>query len=73
MKLFEANPMTELQRLCISPLNKIASLTASLAFNVIMSLPNLHTMALSRWKMTAREIRQLRDTLKSQNFEVNVI
>ena len=73
MKLFELNPMLELQRLCISPLNKIPSLTFNLAFNVIMSLPNLHTMALSRWKMTAREIRQLRDTLKEQNFEVNIM
>jgi len=73
MKLFELNPMSELQRLCISPLNKIPSLTFNLAFNVIMSLPNLHTMALSRWKMTAREIRQLRDTLKEQNFEVNIM
>ena len=73
MRLFDANPMGELQRLCISPLNKITSLTSNLAFNVIMSLPNLHTIALSRWKMTAREIRQLRDTLKSQNFDVNIM
>lgn len=73
LKLFDSNPMLELQRLCISPLNKIITLNSSLAFNIIMSLPNLNTMALSRWKMTAKEIRQLRDTLKSQNFEVNII
>ena len=74
MEIFESNPMIELQRLCLSPLNSTCStLTSKVAMNVIMSLPNLHTMALSRWKMTSREMRRLREELKRGNFDVNLI
>ena len=71
MKIFSENPMSELQRLCICPLNKNNELTASVAHNVIMSLPNLHTIAVSRWKIKSKEVTNLRLQLKKQNFDIN--
>ena len=73
MKIFKENPMNELQRLCICPLNKNNLLTVGVASNVIMSLPNLHTIATSRWKMKSREVIHLIKQLKNQNFDINFV
>jgi hypothetical protein len=69
--MLEINHMTNLQRLCIS-ISPCDGLTASVARNVVHYLPNLHTIALSRWNMTTREIRNLRDEFKRQNLYINV-
>merc|ERR1719273_2977065 len=73
LKIFDRNPMTDLQRLCICPLDRSNQLTALVASNIIMSLPNLHTMALSRWNMTSKETHQLTLQLRQQNLDVNFI
>ena len=73
LKVFDRNPMTDLQRLCICPLDRSNQLTALVASNIIMSLPNLHTMALSRWNMTSKETHQLTLQLRQQNLDVNFI
>lgn len=74
MSIISKNPMTSLQSLCLSPVNKKDNyLTASVALNVIMSLPNLHILALSRWKMTSREMNELRLQLKAQNYDLTFL
>lgn len=73
MEILNKNPLSELQRLCISPLNKVLGLTQSVALNIIMALPNLTTLAVTRWTMSAREIIKLRQLLKSQNIDVMLI
>lgn len=74
MSIIGKNPMTSLQSLCLSPINKKDNfLTASVALNVIMNLPNLNILALSRWKMTSREMNELRLQLKSQNYDLNFL
>jgi len=73
LKIFDKNPMSELQRLCICPLDRSNQLTASVASNIIMSLPSLQTMALTRWNMRSKEINQLILQLRHQNFDVNFV
>ena len=73
LKMFDKNPMNDLQRLSICPLDRSNQLTSSVASHIIMSLPNLHTMALSRWNMKSKEVQQLTLQLKHQNFDVNCV
>lgn len=67
--VLQSNPMPYVQRLCIS-VSPSTALTADVARNVINALPSLHTMALSRWNVTAREIRGLRDEFRGQNYDI---
>ncbi len=71
-KLFQTNEMTSLQKLCLS-VSPSTQLTTAVARHVIHGLPNLSVIALSRWNMTAREIRTLKSELKSQNLDVTII
>ena len=74
MLILQKNAMSELQRLCICPLNKASNhLTASVALNVIMALPNLHSIALSRWRMKSKEINEIRKQCKHQNLYINFL
>ena len=73
LKLFDKNPMNELQRLSICPLDRSNQLTSSVASTIVMSLPNLHTMALSRWNMKSKEIQQLTLQCRDQNLDVNFV
>ena len=73
LKILEKNPMAELQKLCICPLDRSNQLTASVASNIIMSLPSLQTMALTRWNMKSKETAHLTRELRRQNFDVNFI
>ena len=65
--------MNELQRLSICPLDRSNQLTSSVASTIVMSLPNLHTMALSRWNMKSKEIQQLTLQCRHENLDVNFV
>ena len=56
LKFFDKNPMNELQRQSICPLDSSNQFELSAASTIVMSLPILYTMALSGWNMKSKEI-----------------
>ena len=69
----KVNPLTHLQKLCLSPHQKCPILNVKTAMDVIFALPNLNTMALTRWSMTSQEIKVIGDELRKQNLDVTII
>ena len=67
------NPLTDIQRFCISPQNKCEVLNAKTAVDIIYALPNLNTIALQRWSMTAVEIKEIGDRLRKENLEMTIV
>merc|ERR1719150_2128131 len=69
----KVNPLTHLQKLCLSPHQKCPILNVKTAMDVIFALPSLNTMALTRWSMTSQEIKDIGDELRKQNLDVTII
>ena len=69
----KVNPLSHLQKLCLSPHQKCPILNVKTAMDVIFALPSLNTMALTRWSMTSQEIKEIGDELRKQNLDVTII
>ena len=70
--LMQPNPMTKLQKLVLA-MSPNTHLTTPVAKRVIDILPNLNTLGVTRWNMTSKDIKLLKNELQEKNFDVKLV
>ena len=70
--LMQPNPMTKLQKLVLA-MSPNTHLTTPVAKRVIDILPNLNTLGVTRWNMTSKDIKLLKNELQEKNFDIKLV
>ena len=72
MDLMQPNPMTKLQKLVLA-MSPNTHLTTVVARRVIEMLPNLNTLGLTRWNITSKEMKILRNEIQKKNLDIKLV
>ena len=70
--LMQPNPMTKLQKLVLA-MSPNTHLTTPVAKRVIDILPNLNTLGVTRWNMTSKDIKLLKNELQEKNLDIKLV
>ena len=70
--LMQPNPMTRLQKLVLA-MSPNTHLTTPVAKRVIDILPNLNTLGVTRWNMTSKDIKLLKNELQEKNLDIKLV
>lgn len=72
MDLMQPNSMKKLQKLVLA-MSPNTHLTTSVAKRIIEVLPNLNTLGVTRWNITSREIKLLRNEIQEKNIDIKLV
>ena len=72
MDLMQPNPMTKLQKLVLA-MSPNTHLTTDVARRVIEMLPNLNTLGLTRWNITSKEMKILKNEIQKKNLDIKLV
>ena len=70
--LMQPNPMRKLQKLVLA-MSPNTHLTTPVAKRVIDILPNLNTLGVTRWNMTSKDIKLLKNELQEKNLDIKLV
>ena len=70
--LMKPNPMRKLQKLVLA-MSPNTHLTTAVAKRIIDMLPNLNTLGVTRWNITSREIKVLKNEMHDKNLDVKLV
>ena len=64
--------MRKLQKLVLA-MSPNTHLTTAVAKQIIDMLPNLNTLGVTRWNITSREIKVLKNEMQDKNLDVKLV